>query len=140
MVFYAQSTSANTNENTKKPKMQEAEQDHIKKQMPYKSRIATLLKRTIPEKMPCKLLKTGRQTRKDDEKKKVLIKAKSERWKNETTNRKKTREEEEEDQKHKRNALQTRNTTNKDELSTPHANFDLYMGTFSYVHQPGLYM
>ena len=83
--------------------------------MPNKSRIATLLKRTIPEKMPCKLLKTGRQTRKDDEKKKVLIKAKSERWKNETTNRKKTREEEEEeDQKHKRNALQTRNTTNKD--------------------------
>ena len=30
--------------------------------------------------------------------------------------------------------------TKTDELSTPHANFDLYMGTFSYVHQPGLYM
>ena len=60
--------------------------------------------------------------------------------KKKVTNRKKTREKEEEDQKHKRNALQTRNTTNKDELSTPHANFDLYMGTFSYEHQPGLVM
>ena len=37
----------------------------------------------------------------------------------------KKKKEEEEDQKHKRNALQTRNTTKKDELSTPHANFDL---------------
>lgn len=40
----------------------------VKKQMPNrKAELQQELKRTIPKRMPCKLLKTGRQTRKDDE-------------------------------------------------------------------------